>query len=73
MRPIEILPQRCWECRRELGPGDLALAAAAMPVAFCDACGTAIREKRPGAELVRAVVVKDEGEDGAKGPERRRA
>ncbi len=49
-RPIEIHPQRCYECRAELKVGERALACVDFPVVFCRAC------REPNAKLQLAVV-----------------
>ncbi len=49
-KPIEIHPQRCYECKTELKEGDQALAARDFPLAFCTKC------RKAGGALKPAVV-----------------
>ena len=49
-KPIEIHPQRCYECRAELKEGDQALASRTFPLVFCTKC------RKQNGEFAPAVV-----------------
>ena len=49
-KPIEIHPQRCYDCGAPLKEGDPALASRRFPLAFCVNC------RKGGSEFVAAVV-----------------
>lgn len=46
-KPIEIHPQRCYECGTELKVGDPAVASRKFPLAFCTKCRKQSREFAP--------------------------
>lgn len=55
--PMQIYPQKCYDCKRELPSGEEAVASLDYPLAFCVPCrgGQMAKNRR----LIKAVV-KDE-------------
>lgn len=49
-KPIEIHPQRCYECGCKLKEGDPALASRSFPLAFCMKC------RKKNSDFVPAIV-----------------
>jgi len=54
-KPVEIHPQRCYECSIELKEGDDALASRNFPLAFCKRC------RKQSHEFLPAVVKSEVG------------
>lgn len=55
-RPIEIHPQRCYDCGTALKEGEQALASRNFPLAFCLKC-------RKESKEFMLVTVKSESSD----------
>ena len=60
--PGQIFPQRCWDCGRNIAPGESALAYRTMPLAVCLACAEKPRRDGPVLrDLSRYVLATVEG------------
>jgi hypothetical protein len=52
--PIQVHPQKCYDCGRELQEGEQAIASMDLPLAFCVACRGKSEINHP--RLCKAVV-----------------
>lgn len=56
--PGTVFPQRCWQCERNLAPGDPVFASTWAPASFCVECVTSAG-KLNARDLFRAHVELD--------------
>lgn len=51
---IQIHPQKCYDCGRQLAEGEEAIASMDLPLAFCVPCRQEAQKKNP--RLCKAIV-----------------